>query len=86
MSTKMQGKEKRHTNNLWNDMTRIFNFVPTSVARFDIYSHILAAIELKCPIKWATVLAYCAIFFVYFFDHVVLISLRGHVELVPLSS
>lgn len=66
-----------HTNNLWNYITRIFNFVPTSVARIDIYSHILAAIETKCPINWATVLAYCALFycalsFVYFFDLAVL--------------
>ena len=63
MSAEIARKKKTgHTNNLWNVITRIFNFVPTSVARFDVYSHILAAIEMKCPINWAIVL-FCALFY-----------------------
>lgn len=75
-------KETGHTNNLWSDITKILNFVPSSVARLVIYNHILASIELKCSINWATLFAYCALFYcalsvVYLFDLAALFNLRG---------
>ena len=69
-------KGKKNTRSLVERYDKIFKFVPNSVARFDIYSHmILTVIQMACLFNWTIFLAYCSLSFVYFFDLVVLLNL-----------